>query len=307
MRLHDLILLVCITGTTHVTAQPVFDLAHLNVINMPVGGSVSGNSDSLKPEIKNLHAFLQLPIDLSQRNTLIVFPYFEQKSFDYPRASTGDLNSAFTPTLFTCYAFTLTNRHTFADTTWRLFTAFSVRHYGENGLTPGAGSITPAGAAFIERRFSRDFALRAGLFVSREYFGNLWLPLAGFNWKASDRLWCWGLLPRFAVADYRIKNWWHMCLHFRGINESYLFAENAGPQRWLAIQEGQVRLSQEFYVPKTPLVFTVDAGHTVNRSMRANDSLSEDQMEIKPTDGIFFRLSLAWRLQTDDRFEKSGS
>jgi len=305
MRFRNLIVPVCVLFACTGSAQPVFDVAHLNGIEMPVQGSGSGNADSLKPQIRNVHAFLQIPLDLSPRTTLIVFPYFEQKSFAYPRISSEQTSFPFIPSDFSCYAFTLTGRHTFADTSWRLFTAFSVRHYGEQGLSPGKGSIIPAGAAFFERRFSRDFALRAGLFLSREYFGNLWLPLVGFNWKASDRLWCWGLLPRFAVADYRINSWWHVCLHFRGINESYLFAERAdGRQGWLALQEGQLRLGQEFYLPKTPMVFTMDVGHTVNRTLRAYDPSLAEEMETKPSDGLFFRLSLVWRLHLDDRFGK---
>lgn len=304
MRFPGLILLIGILCSCTIAAQPVFDLAHLNGIIMPVRVKDSTNPDSLKPEIRNLHAFLQVPLVLSQKNSLLISPYFEQKSFAFPLLPEGEQASPFLPADFSCYALTITNRHTFADSSWRLFTAISVRHYGETGMMPAAANITTAGAAFVEKRFNGDLSLRAGLFLSREFFGNLWLPLAGFNWRASDRLWCWGLLPRFAVADYRVNNWWHMCLHFRGINESYLYLARTDRHGWLALQEGQLRLAQEFYLPKTPLVFSVDAGHTVNRTMRAYDPGSAKEVKIKPTNGVLVRMSLVWRLRMDERFGK---
>lgn len=307
MRFRDLVLLMVISCPLSLWAQPVFDVAQLNGITMPVSGDGAGMADTLKPGIRDLQALLQLPLDLDRRNTLIVSPFFQQKSFAFPRIDSGKKTTPFLPADFTCYSFNLIYRRAFADTSWRLFTAFSVRHYGESGMGPGDGSITPAGAVFLERRFSRDFSIRAGGSLSREYFGMLWMPLVGFSWRASDRLWCWGLLPRFAVADYRLNEWWHMCLHFRGVNESYLYSERVEDRRgWLAIQEGHLRLAQEIHIPGTPLVWSLDVGYTVNRRMRAYDPSNAQEMESTPENGVIYRTSLAWRLRLDERFGREG-
>jgi len=48
----------------------------------------------------------------------------------------------------------------------------------------------------------------------------------------------------------------------------------------------------------------MDVGHTVDRTLRSYDPIIAKEMETKPSDGLFFRLSLVWRLLLDERFGK---
>lgn len=95
------------------------------------------------------HAFLRLPLNLSPRNTLILLPYSEYKSFAFPRVTDNRRGTPFIPADFNCYALTLTHRHTFADSSWRLFTVFSVMHYGDTGLAGSPGRTITAGPGIL--------------------------------------------------------------------------------------------------------------------------------------------------------------
>ena len=61
------------------------------------------------------------------------------------------------------------------------------------------------GALFIENyKLNSKIQLKAGLYFNKEAFGNFFVPLIGLDWKASDRLYCYGILPTNYKIEYAI-------------------------------------------------------------------------------------------------------
>ncbi len=270
-------------------AQPVFDVIQLQFQQLPAS-DLDKVDPSLKTDMDFLQTQLNLPIKPGKKDVLVLNPLYERRNicFDIP-GGTGF--KPFRKLGLQTLSFTLSNQYTFSDSTLQLLTAAAVRHYAAIELRPAADELSPAFAVLFSKRTSARFAWKAGAYYSKEFFGNLWLPLLGLEWKINDRLWCWGIVPRYLTLDYAITPCWHSSLQYKGVTDSYRLPEGD----WFSIVEGQVRWAQDFYIPKTSLMLTCDIGHSLTRKFTGYEAESFTKKSIRPSDSFIFRIALAWR------------
>lgn len=305
-KLITLILLLAISGSS---AQPVADIFQLGFQKITVSPFIPIN-DSVEADVRTIFTMLQLPVRWKRNQMLVIMPFFDQKniSLEKPELLSNQVANNHQASRYNLqsYGFIASNRTTFRDSLKRLFIATGLRYSSETGTRPENARMIPSVAAFFEKRFNKDLALRLGLAYSREYFGDLWMPLIGFDWRANKRLWCWGLLPRSATIDYAISDFWHSCIVYKGLNESYALNENENRygKDWLHLREGLLRLSQEFYIPGTSLMLSVEAGHTLARTFLFNNRNSnENDVQIPAGNGLIMKCGIYWRVVTDPRFK----
>ncbi|MBL0096727.1 MAG: hypothetical protein IPP46_09700 [Bacteroidetes bacterium] len=284
-------------------AQPVFDVFQFQyqysnpttLLNKPEGRDAVLNF---------FQSQLNLPVKISPRDVLVLNPSYERR-----RINTGSNNllSPHGPTYkeldFQSLSFTVSHQHTFSDTTAQLLAAAAIRHYADIRLSPSEHTLTPAFALLYSKRTSQRFAWKLGAYYSKEFFGNLWLPLVGFDWKISNRLWCWGILPRYAVMDYTITPYWHSCINYKGVTDSYRLPE----EDWFSIVEGQLRWSNDFYIPRTGLMMTVDVGHSIARKFTAYEATRFSKDKSKEIDGFILRAAIVWRVVLNKSFSTPAS
>lgn len=296
-----LALLFLFTGAS-AWCQPYTDLILVQAQHMPTSKAIS-KPDSLQPEITSWQISATVPLYRGPGVLVVCSPAFERRviNTEYENGERPAANSPFASRTFYNRSLVSTIRLNLKDSGLRLVTAFVGRYFYEAGEGLKDAKFTPGLACYAEKRFSEKLLLRAGLYLSREYYGGLWLPLLGWDWTISDRIRTWALLPRNAVVDWRAFPRWHVCLHFRGINDSYGIG-STDQTGWIAMQEGHLRLGQEYYVPGTSLVIAADAGISLNRQWWGAYPSGSEEIRIKPAENLIFRVGLAWRLLTDKRF-----
>ncbi|MFM9056406.1 MAG: hypothetical protein ACKOQY_06925 [Bacteroidota bacterium] len=284
--------------------QPYTDLISVQAQYLPTT-KVIQKPDSLEPEITSWQISATVPLYRGPGMLIVCSPAFERRvlNTDYGTGEMPAGESPFASRNFSNRSLVSTIRLNLKDSGLRLVTAFVGRYFSEEGEGLQAARFTPGLACYAEKRFNEKLMLRAGLYLSREYYGGLWLPLLGWDWRISDRIHTWALLPRYAVVDWRALPRWHVCLHFRGINDSYGIG-TVDQSGWIAMQEGHLRLGQEYYVPGTSLVIAADAGISLNRQWWGAYPASSEETRIKPAENLIFRVGLAWRIITDKRFER---
>lgn len=298
-----LIIVACILARDSALSQPHTDLILVQTQHLTATDAIP-KPDSLKPEITSWQFSATVPLYRGRGLLIVCTPAFERRVLK-SQYSSGEVpvgDSPFAGRTFSNRSLVSTIRLNLKDSGLRLVTAFIGRYFSEQGEGFQAARLTPGLACYAEKRFTEKLMVRGGIYLSREYFGELWLPLLGWDWKISDRIHTWALLPRNAVVDLRALPRWHVCIHFRGINDSY----GLGPDDrsgWLAMQEGHLRLGQEYYVPNTSLVIAADAGISLNRQWRGAVPAAAEETRIEPAENLIFRVGLSWRLVTDKRFK----
>lgn len=284
MKRWHTILLLCFSFNC--CAQPVFDVIQITGLQSPAGSAPVENRNA----IRSLLAQANVPVQWNARNTTVINPSYEERSFEIAALN---FHRRFYST-----ALLINHRLVLNDTTRHFLFAGALRHYSEADLSPSNRTLTPAFAALYGKQLNERVTLRFGAYYSREFFGNFWLPLIGFDWRASSRLWCWGILPRYAVADYAITRHLHACLFYKGTTDSYRIQRSD----YFAIIEGQLRIGLEYYIPRTKFVITTDAGHSAARQFLWYDNVTENERTLDPSDGWLFRAGIQYRIITNSNF-----
>lgn len=287
------LLVTAILGCAFLTkGQPVFDVLQVQYQHS-IPSSFLKQEDDEDARLDFFHSQLNLPVKLNPRNVLVFNPLFERRKIafesTFPKAQRTVKNPAFQ---LQTLSFTVSHQYTLRDSSHQFLMAAAIRHAASTELHANHTTLRPAFALLYSQRESPHFSWKIGGYYSRELFGNLWLPLVGFDWKINEKLWCWGILPRYAVLDYAITSIWHTCLHYKGVTDSYRLPEND----WFAIVEGQLRWSNDFYIPRTGWMATVDAGHSIARKFSSYDAASFSENNLSIADGFIFRVALSWRV-----------
>jgi len=112
-----------------------------------------------------------------------------------------------------------------------------------------------------------------------------------------------GILPRYAVMDYTITPFWHTCINYKGVTDSYRLPE----EDWFSIVEGQLRWSNDFYIPGTGVMITLDAGHSIARKFTAYEATRFSKDKAEDADGFILRAAIVWRVVLNKSFSTPAS
>lgn len=77
------------------------------------------------------------------------------------------------------------------------------------------------GAMIHTWNFRKNLKLKAGLYYNREFFGNYFMPLVGFDWKATEYTRIWGLLPGSMNVAYRPWKQAAVGIQYRSVTASF--------------------------------------------------------------------------------------
>lgn len=102
--------------------------------------------------------------------------------------------------------------------------------------------------------------LKFGLYYNREAFGNFFVPLAGIDWKISDRWAVYGILPNNIRIEYNFKGLF-TGFGYKNYQRSYRLWNGFGDD-YVRVKESQVKFFMEGFVWKK-ILLSAEIGYTL--------------------------------------------
>lgn len=174
--------------------------------------------------------------------------------------------------------------------------------FGSAPITFNSNSFQPSSVFLLMNQVSSTLKLKFGLYYSREFFGHFYIPLLGYEWKVSDRLNMFGILPASANMEYMIKDNLYTQLKFKSTTASYI----QNPlESGNFIREGhkfwghtQFTGSLEYYIKKYILLY-IEVGRTawVQYNSFEGSSIAIIQPYNFIDESIFINIGTALRVR----------
>jgi|KBSMisStandDraft_5_1062788.scaffolds.fasta_scaffold00044_51 hypothetical protein len=137
--------------------------------------------------------------------------------------------------------------------------------------------------------------LKAGGYYNKEFFGPLFIPLLGVDWKISDKENLFGTLPNQLVYERKLNSKLYAGAITRFITNSYGMIYK---DEYLRIDENQLGVFADFY-PAKKLVINLEFGHSILRKLREGlrSDVGTSSINLDPKDNFYMKLSLAYRIR----------
>jgi hypothetical protein len=145
--------------------------------------------------------------------------------------------------------------------------------------------------------------LKAGMYYNREVFGNFFVPLLGLDWKVTDRLTFYGIVPTNYKIEYNVvKNKLYTGLNFKSLTRSFQLSKSQNND-YVRFDEVVLKIFADYYVGKN-VVFNGEIGYSIGKNpqqYQSNTSIATDintiytPLEKHP----IFIIGLAYRIRHD--------
>ena len=265
-------------------AQPYFDV--VSVQTSTANHSLTNYTGKEKISLNWFCANLSFPVKINRSNLLVTTVGYEQFQFEgNGNPLTQNFNSIYLP---------LTVLHTWKDTTWNTSFTLIPKVNSYSPLEVNNNTFQAGGAIIATHTISSKFKYSFGGYYNREFFGDYFLPLLGLEWKASERLHVFGLLPNDFTADYRIKKAWHGGLVYKGVTTSFRYKSTALTD-YLRMEEGQLKLFSDLYIKKT-IALNLEAGIIVARSYGLKYYDQPQLYDFSVRESGIFKIGLIYRV-----------
>jgi hypothetical protein len=146
---------------------------------------------------------------------------------------------------------------------WK-FTGLIIPKIAGADLGAGFSNVFQIGAySLFTVTESEKFRYKFGLFYVREFFGNFFVPLAGIDWKVTNRFSVYGTLPQVLKASYSIvPSRVNAGLAFRSMTRSFRGEDNNTLVRY---NELQFKTFFDFYLTPKNVVF-IEGGYFLGKT-----------------------------------------
>ncbi|HUQ97531.1 MAG TPA: DUF6268 family outer membrane beta-barrel protein, partial [Chitinophagaceae bacterium] len=157
--------------------------------------------------------------------------------------------------------------------------------------------LLPAGAVLASRKLSADFTYKFGVYYHNEYYGNIFIPLFGLDWKINPTLSLFGILPGSLTLEKKVTPAFYYGAAFRALTASYEYADS---KNFIRIDENQLQAFADVYLAKH-VVLNAEVGHSVLRRFRTGNIHGSPKYELtdKFQDNMLLRVGLAYRVRFD--------
>lgn len=243
-------------------AQNWIDLGNVYWRNSPFN-TIESNPDE-KRHFNMYAADVKLPVVLNEQNVLIFgFEYMKQQ------VSTVPNESNLYPTLdFTSLMLQIGWEHKWNDTHKTLFMVIPRLTTDFNNVDINHFQL--GGLALSTKSRSENFDWKYGLYYNSEYFGPMFVPLFGFNWKINEKWRFKTIIPLNLELSYMPNDRFRMGLRFDGVNASYKYQTIPGlpaSLQYIDRADNNAWAFAEFHFGKN-IWFHIKAGHSVLRKYR---------------------------------------
>ena len=265
-------------------AQPYFDVASIQTSSS--SHTLNNDTNKFPLSVNWLTANFSLPLKLNRSNLFITTAGYEQFSLE-------GKSSELTQTFHSIHL-PMTLLHTWKDTTWNTSFTLIPKINSYSPLQINEQTFQAGGALIASHKVKPHFRYSFGVYYNREFFGNYFLPLAGIEWKATPRLYVFGLLPNKFTVDYKINKAFHAGFVYKGLTTSFRYKPSSVAD-YLRIEEGQLKLFTDFYITKT-IVLNLEGGIIVARSYEIQNKTPVAHTEFNVRESDFFKIGLFYRV-----------
>lgn len=160
------------------------------------------------------------------------------------------------------------------------------------------------GGIFLQNYIYNDhLKFKAGLYYNREAFGNFFMPLVGVDWRATDKINFYGILPTNYKVEYNlVKNKLYTGLNFKSYTRSFRLCRNQNND-YVRYNEIELKLFLDYFVYKKILLFG-ELGYALGKSPIQYMYNSDQPTLINPVfpqvkNGMIFNVGIAYRVRLD--------
>ncbi len=160
------------------------------------------------------------------------------------------------------------------------------------------------GGIFLEQFVASDkLKIKAGLYYNREAFGDFFVPLVAVDWKATDRIYFYGILPTNYKVEFNIvKEKLYAGLNFKSFTRSFSLSQKNNFD-YVRYDEMQLKLFVDCFVYHKLLMFA-EIGYSIGKNPWQYKFNTKDVTYVNPiytpTESYpIFNVGLAYRIRLD--------
>lgn len=257
-----------------VKAQPWTDVLSFRYISLPL-------SEAESKRLIWLHADMAYGVKNSS-SAYAINPAFEKLDVSWENAVYG-------------ISLPLVYSHTWKDTSWQ--SSFIAIGRLNSDLQSISGDDYQVGFVNINSVKSHsNLKYKLGFYFNTEYDKFFIIPLAGAEWKLSERFLINALLPSYLVSEYKLFPLkMHTGLVFRSFTKSFRFADRS----YLSMHDNYAALFTDFYFARS-VVLNAECGYAFFRNYKSGIKLPERiEYELDAKGSLMFRLALIYRIRKD--------
>ncbi len=182
-------------------------------------------------------------------------------------------------------------------------TIFTIQKVASDFASPLRNKDWQYGALLMESyKWNAKMQIKAGIYFNREAFGNFFVPLIGLDWKVTDKIYCYGILPTNYKVEYAVTNKFYTGINFKAMTRSFQLSE-AKHDDYIRFDEVVLKYFAEYYFTKN-WVLTGDVGYALGKNPRQynskTDALSDSNFVNYPTKKYtVFTIGMVYRIRND--------
>lgn len=267
----NLLTILIIATSTIALSQNHIDLANVYWRTSPFN-SIDGSTE--KRHFNMYVADAKLPVVINDKNVFIT-------GLEYQHNSIQQVNSSSVFDMsFASSTLQLGWEHKWNDRSKMLFMSFT--RLNTDYVNVDATHLQFGGLAFGTTERTDDFHWKYGLYYNGEFFGPMFVPLFGFNWKINDKWRLKTVIPINLELAYQPKDGIRTGLRFDGVNGSYrvspIVPGSFAPAMYMDKADNNLWYFGEFEVAKNCWLH-FKAGYSVLRKYRIY--LNQEQLDLK--------------------------
>lgn len=276
-------------------AQPFVDVASIQLNNFK---GVNYNESNEQMLSKQLNAKLFLPLELKSGNVFILGS--SMSKYKIGNSENNDISTNLTGVLLNIGGIKKWNVGKSS------FMFLALPKICSDFVDVKTSHIQMGAVGLFAFQKRENLKIKAGLYYNREFFGNLFIPLLGMEWKPNDRLNIYGLLPNSVNIEYKVSSKIYAGCSFNSVKSSYRIS---GEEDYY-VREGdrffghwQSKAFVNMQAAKNVVLFA-EMGRTHGRAFEYYKNGSENLQTplanntfMLADDGLFANIGMAYRVR----------
>lgn len=160
------------------------------------------------------------------------------------------------------------------------------------------------GGLFLQSyTYTEKLKIKAGLYYNREAFGNFFVPLVGIDWRATDRIMFYGILPTNYKVEFNcLKNKLYAGINFKSFTRSFRLSKMNGYD-YVRYDEIQLKSFLDYFIYKK-IVINAEVGYTVGKSPLQYTNQTKNRTDVNLIytpllKCVVFNIGIAYRIRFD--------
>lgn len=150
---------------------------------------------------------------------------------------------------------------------------------------------------------NENLKFKLGLYYSREFWGDFFVPLVGMDWKINDHLSMYGVIPSNYRIEYKFNNKLYTGIGLKSFTRSYRLSA-AQNNDFVKVKDTQAKAFIDYFIYKKLLVFgEISYGlpySLVQYAYHKQTDYSRSNPLYSPFQGNFlFGVGIAYRIRLD--------